>query len=69
MDQRNIRGRAKAGESGGAVAIGAVGGVGVAFGLVDGRIGGGVDDQPWPNRLEDGGDAVRMIEIEVGPAD
>ena len=51
------------------VAIGPIGGVGVAFRRIDRGIGGGVDHHSRGGGLEGGLDRLRPVEIEVGAAD
>ena len=69
MDQRDVGRGAQPRQDGWAVAVGAVGGIGIGLGGIHRGIGGGVDHQAWSDGAESRLDRLRVVEIEVRPAD
>ena len=69
MDQRDVGLGAQARQDRGTVAIGAIGGLGIAFRRIHRGIGGGVDHQTRGDGAERGLDRLRAVEVEVRAAD
>ena len=63
VQQQRAARRRFARQHGGGFGVDALGGWRVGFGLVDGGVGGGVDDQPRPERAHGGGQAVEVGQV------